>query len=201
MRFIVIKMLLTSTIIALVTLPSSVVANEVTTNITAASEDALEARSLVKAFGSDLKSVLISTMKTEGPIQALAVCNIEAGPIAQKHSALANWNIARTALKVRNTNNTPDAWELAVLTQFEKRKAAGENVATMEYSETISLGEKSVYRYMKPIPTAGACLACHGEVLSENVANKINILYPDDQATGFSVGDIRGAFSLQKISD
>ncbi len=201
MKLITIKMLLISTVTTLVTLPSLVVANEVTSNITAPSKDALEARSLVKAFSSDLKSVLTTAMKTEGPIKALEVCNTEAGPIANKHSALSNWTIARTSLKVRNTNNTPDKWESTVLAQFEQRKAAGEDVATMEYSAMVQSDDKTVYRYMKPIPTAGGCLVCHGENISGNIADKINALYPHDQATGFSVGDIRGAFSLQRINN
>jgi hypothetical protein len=114
---------------------------------------------------------------------------------------LSNWTIARTSLKVRNTNNTPDKWESTVLAQFEQRKAAGEDVATMEYSAMVQSDDKTVYRYMKPIPTAGGCLVCHGENISGNIADKINALYPHDQATGFSVGDIRGAFSLQRINN
>lgn len=169
--------------------------------VTPPMQQAEQARSLVNAFGRDLKSVLTTTMKTKGPIKALEVCHTEAGPIAQSHSALSNWHIARTSLKVRNASNTPDEWESAVLAQFEQRKAAGENVKTMEYSETVQVGDKTVYRYMKPIPTAGGCLACHGEVLSQQIATKVKSLYPHDQATGFTIGDIRGAFSLQKISE
>lgn len=160
------------------------------------SQNAQEARSLVKAFGSDLKHVLKTSMKSEGPIKALEVCNIQAGPIAEKNSTLSGWDIGRTSLKVRNENNAPDEWERNVLHQFEKRKAAGENLKTMEYSETVKEGEQSVYRYMKPIPTAGLCVKCHG--VDDEINKKVTMLYPNDQATGFNVGDIRGAFTLQK---
>ena len=163
------------------------------------SQDINEARSLVKAFGSDLKAVLKGSMKTDGPLKALEVCNIQAGPIADKKSALSDWDIARTSLKVRNQSNAPDEWELGVLQQFEKRKTSGEALKTMEYSEMVKDGDKLVYRYMKPIPTAGLCLTCHGANLSDEVTHKVKSLYPNDQATGFSVGDIRGAFTLQKI--
>jgi hypothetical protein len=98
MKSIAIKILITSTVMTLLNLPLFVSANEVATNKTTPSQDALEARSLVKAFGSDLKSVLTTAMKTEGPIKALEVCNTEAGAIANKHSALSNWTIARTSL-------------------------------------------------------------------------------------------------------
>jgi len=163
------------------------------------SQNEQEARALVKAFGSDLKYVLKASMKSEGPLKALEVCNLQAEPITKKNSSLSGWDIGRTSLKVRNASNTPDEWELNTLHQFEKRKAAGENLKTMEYSETVKEGDKSVYRYMKPIPTAGVCVKCHGVNLGDEVNEKIKLLYPNDQATGFTVGDIRGAFTLQKI--
>ncbi len=163
------------------------------------SQDILEARSLVKAFGSDLKHVLKTSMKSGGAIKALEQCNIQAGPIAVKNSSSSGWNIARTSLKVRNESNAPDEWESMTLRQFEQRKAAGEQLKTIEYSETVREGDKLVYRYMKPIPTAGLCVTCHGGDVSEEITTKVKSLYPNDQATGFKVGDIRGAFTLQKI--
>ena len=54
---------------------------------------------------------------------------------------------------------------------------------------------------MKPIPTVGLCVTCHGGDVSEKITQRINFLYPNDLATGFSVGDIRGAFTLQKIKN
>ncbi|WP_220465117.1 DUF3365 domain-containing protein [Colwellia sp. MB02u-9] len=191
MKLISINLLLTS---VLVMSPLLVNADE-----TLPMQDIQQARSLVKAFGSDLKSVLITTMKTAGPIKALEVCNTQAGAIAEKNSALSAWNIARTSLKVRNTSNAPDVWEATILRQFEIRKAAGEDINTMEHSEVVQVGEKTVLRYMKAIPTGGLCLACHGSKLADDVSNKVNALYPNDQATGFKLGDIRGAFTLQKI--
>lgn len=161
-------------------------------------QDINEARSLIKAFGSDLKSVLKGAMKTEGPIKALEVCNIQAGPIADKNSALSDWTIARTSLKVRNESNAPDEWESRVLEQFEKRKISGEALKTMDYSEVVKDGDKLLYRYMKPIPTAGLCLTCHGANISGDITHKVKSLYPNDQAVNFIVGDIRGAFTLKR---
>lgn len=160
-----------------------------------------EARTLIKAFGSDLKHVLKTSMKSQGPIKALEVCNSKAGPIAKENSSLSAWSIGRTSLKVRNENNIPDEWEFKVLRQFEQRKAAGEDIKSIEYAETMKVGDKTIYRYMKPIPTVGLCVTCHGGDVSEKITQRINFLYPNDLATGFSVGDIRGAFTLQKIKN
>jgi hypothetical protein len=164
-----------------------------------ADQDLQEARSLVKAFGSDLKAALKPAMKSGGPVNAINVCHLQAGPIAETISARSDWQVNRTSLKVRNANNTPDKWELKTLLQFEQRKAAGEDLKTMEYSELITQEGQSISRYMKAIPTAGLCLKCHGSQLDDAVTVKLKALYPYDQAVGFNAGDLRGAFSLQKI--
>lgn len=163
------------------------------------SQDIAQARALVKAFGGDLKHALMTAMKSDGPIKALTVCHVEAAPIADKNSALSSWNIARTGMKVRNGENAPDEWEATVLRQFEQRKAAGEDLKTMEYTAVTQEGEQTVYRYMKPIATGGLCLTCHGAQVDKAVTEKVRTLYPNDQATGFTLGDIRGAFTLKKI--
>lgn len=188
MRF---KVLLVSTLSILPLLANT---SEIVT-----SPETLEARSLVKAFGNNLKHVLKTSMKSGDPIKALEQCNMQAGPIAQEIALSSGWGIGRTSLKVRNENNLPDNWEMTTLRQFENRKAAGENLKTMEYAETVKAGDKLVYRYMKAIPTAGLCITCHGGNISQDITQKVKSLYPNDQATGFMVGDIRGAFSLQKI--
>ena len=54
---------------------------------------------------------------------------------------------------------------------------------------------------MKAIPTAPLCLQCHGEAIAPPVAEKITKLYPEDKATGFREGDIRGAFVVTKLLD
>jgi hypothetical protein len=47
---------------------------------------------------------------------------------------------------------------------------------------------------MKAIPAAKICLTCHGTNLDPALAAEIDSLYPGDKATGYSEGDLRGAF-------
>ena len=157
-----------------------------------------EARQLVKQFASELKGRLVAGMKAGGPVNAIGFCNIEAPGIASKISSNSGWRVARTSLKLRNPGNQPDAWEKKVLEQFEAERLAGEDPTTLEHSETVTQNGKSTYRYMKAIPTGELCLACHGSHLAEGTSNKLAELYPEDRATGFSVGELRGAFSLEK---
>lgn len=158
-----------------------------------------ETRGAIKALGAELKATLKTTMKSEGPIKAISVCNVQAPKLAQKVSNEKGMEVGRTSLKTRNELNAPDPWELSVLEQFEHRKAEGEAVKKIEYSEIMQHNGNKVFRYMKAIPTDDVCLMCHGKQIAENLSAELKKLYPNDQATGFSKGDIRGAFTVVKI--
>ena len=51
--------------------------------------------------------------------------------------------------------------------------------------------------YVEPIVMQPMCLTCHGESLAPEIAARISEVYPDDQATGFKVGDFRGVFWVE----
>ncbi len=155
-----------------------------------------KSRAAIKALGGELKSTLQASMKASGPVDSVAMCQIQAPEIANKVSQSKGMVVARTSLKYRNQKNKPDAWETSVLEQFEQRKAKGEAVKTMEFSELTEHDGQKVFRYMKAIPTGDVCLKCHGSNVQQPIASKIKSLYPNDMATGFKKGDIRGAFSV-----
>jgi len=155
-----------------------------------------KSKAAVKEFMGQLKGELQSAMKSGGPIKAVDVCKEKAPAIAQNLSKKYGWEIARTSLKTRNSNNTPDAWESKVLHSFEKRKLDGEKVKPMAYFETVSENGVKSFRFMKAIPTGKACLSCHGENIEPALTAKLDSSYPDDKARGFKLGDIRGAFSI-----
>jgi hypothetical protein len=161
--------------------------------------DAAEAKGIVKDFFTELKGELQAAVKAGGPVSAISVCQDRAPEIAAGLSEETGWEVGRTSLKTRNAAlNAPDAWERQVLNRFEERKAAGEDVETMTFAEEVEEGGAKRYRFMKAIPTGEICLACHGEHISPEVAAAIDESYPNDQAKGFKLGDIRGAFTLSK---
>lgn len=51
--------------------------------------------------------------------------------------------------------------------------------------------------YVEPITVAPLCTTCHGESISPGISNAIAERYPDDEATGFTVGDLRGVFWVE----
>ena len=154
------------------------------------------ARAAAMDFGGALLAKLQEAMAAGGAVNALGVCNMAAPAIAAEKSAARNMSIRRTSLRLRQPKNAPDAWELAQLQRFEERKAAGENPTAIEAGEYVELNGKKVFRYMKAIPTGPVCLNCHGGALTPEVSAKLKELYPDDKATGFKIGDLRGAFTV-----
>ena len=151
-----------------------------------------ESRAVIKEFAGQLVGRLKKAMQEGGPEKAIHVCHIAAPEIASNLSDKYNWSIGRTSLKTRNPNNNPDAWEQTVLEQFEQRKQDGADITTLDYYENTQEG----FRYMKAIPTQGLCLTCHGETITDPIQKKLAELYPEDKATGFKTGDIRGAFTI-----
>ena len=143
-----------------------------------------------------LKGELQSSMKADGPINTVSMCKDKAPAIAKDLSDKYGWKIARTSLKTRNPENSPDTWETRVLHEFEKRKQSGEDIKPMAYFENVNENGVTSFRFMKAIPTGKPCLQCHGDDISASLSEKIKSSYPDDEATGFKLGDIRGAFTI-----
>ncbi len=155
-----------------------------------------ESRVVVGDFMVLLKKELKGAMKEGGPTNAIKVCKNKAPEIAANMSEKNGWRVARTSLKLRNPQNEPDAWELNVMNEFEKRKAAGEPIKKLEFSEIVTTDGKKQFRYMKAIPTGKVCLKCHGSMIDPDVEAALKQSYPRDKARGFKEGDIRGAFTI-----
>ncbi|MEZ5535526.1 MAG: DUF3365 domain-containing protein [Thiolinea sp.] len=158
-----------------------------------------EAKAAVQALGGTLKGELQQAMKSGGPVNALSVCNTKAPEIASAVSAEKNLQVSRVSLKNRNPDmGKPNAWQIRVLEDFENRKAAGESPMTLAYSEIVDNGGQQEFRFMKAIPTDKLCLVCHGTDISPAIQAKLTELYPQDKATGYKEGDLRGAFVVVK---
>ncbi|RMF14642.1 MAG: DUF3365 domain-containing protein [Candidatus Dadabacteria bacterium] len=166
-----------------------------------ADEFTAAARSAVAALGSELKAALGGAIKEGGPVHAIKVCNMHAPEIAARVSAQTGLTVGRTALRVRNPANAPTDWQREVLQSFEQRLRRGEAPATIEWQTTVTTPAGVEHRYMKPIMTGALCLTCHGATLAPEVAAAIRERYPQDQATGFGVGDLRGAFVVTARGD
>lgn len=159
------------------------------------------AREVVDAFIKGLGNALINEMTKGGPSGAIGVCTEIAPEIASKLSKEHGWRVTRVGTRVRNPMiGMPDAWEQRVLAQFSERANKGESFKEMSYAEAVSEPGGTYFRYMKAIGVKGVCLTCHGpkERIPESVQVELQNHYPSDQATGYEVGDLRGAISIKQ---
>ena len=157
---------------------------------------AQKSKGAIKEFMGQLQGELKAGMKAGGPVNAISVCQDKAPSIAKNLSDKYGWTIARTSLKIRNPANAPDTWETKILNDFEARKAKGEAAKPMAHFEVVETDGKKAFRFMKAIPTGGVCLKCHGANIAPAIKAKLQKAYPDDKATGYKLGDVRGAFTI-----
>lgn len=133
-----------------------------------------------------LSGRLMEVMKSDGPAAAIEVCSKEASQFATSVSEEQGVKIGRTALKLRNSKNVPPAW-------------AGD-LATKDAVDPqfVSIDEQTVGALL-PIKLQQKCLTCHGEQdsLAPEVREQLAAHYPDDEATGFKEGDLRGWFWVE----
>lgn len=157
-----------------------------------------EAISIIKQFGGTLKPTLQKALQEDGPLHAIEVCAKEAPLLAKQLSEKTGWSVKRVSLKARNHNNaTPDAWERGILQTFDQQQAAGEKMWAM----TASKVEDGQFRFMKAQAVKPVCLLCHGADVDSDIKAALKKHYPQDQAFDYSLGQIRGAFSLSKSLD
>jgi len=154
-----------------------------------------EAIGIVKKFGGSLKPELKQAIQSGGPAHAISVCAEKAPAIAQSLSNETGWIVKRVSLKARNSQSAiPDAWEKKVLQQFDERQANGESASQMAYSEVVD----GQFRFMKAQGVEAVCMNCHAAEIKPEVEAALGENYPDDKARGYTMGQIRGAFSLTR---
>lgn len=162
-------------------------------------EQLAAAKGAIKTLAETLKSELQTAMQSGGPAAAIEVCNTRAMELTQQIGHEKHMQLARVSLKNRNPANASNHWQTQVLQDFEHQLAQGRDINTLTWSETVDMGGSREFRFMKAIPTGGVCLACHGTQLSPEISQILADLYPDDLATGFNQGDIRGAFVVTQV--
>jgi hypothetical protein len=158
------------------------------------------AQEVVQQFQRELGGRLKQALKNDGPAAGIRVCAEAAPQIAARLSRDKGWRITRVSSQVRNPLlGTADAWEQQVLSGFRDRHAQGAAYAGMHEAEVVSGPQGRYFRYMQAIPTQGVCLTCHAErsELAAPVREALAEQYPHDRATGYQVGELRGAFSVK----
>lgn len=138
--------------------------------------------SLAAQFKRELQDALRAGL-AQGPAEAVAACRLRAPEIAAS-LARNGVRVGRASHRLRNPSNAPPEWVRPILDAYVA------NPSDLEPRTTALPNGQS--GYVEPIITQSLCLACHGRVLAPEVAAKIADLYPEDEAVGFEIGDVRG---------
>ena len=142
---------------------------------------------LLGPFKKELQQALRDGL-AQGTAEAITVCSVQAPDIA---AALSRDGVSmgRTSHRLRNPGNAAPEWVSPILEDY--LDSEGDRGPLSVALPDDRLG------YVEPILLQPLCLTCHGETLAPDVASRINELYPEDRATGFNVGDLRGVFWVE----
>jgi len=111
--------------------------------------------------------------------------------IAEDFSADKQLSLRQVTRRYRNPANRPDAYEESVLSRMEEDP---DQWTDRDWFEKVVDGEHATMRYLRPLFATEACLTCHGD--ASRVPAFVREAYPDDLATGYRIGDLRGAISV-----
>lgn len=147
------------------------------------------------AFQVALQTELKTALKNGGPIAAASVCKEAAPAIAHAQSEASGAEVVRVALHNRNPAATVSDDMRPHYDALAKAPIVGGRPATRIWRSRGADGDR--VNFMRAIPMQEQpCALCHGKDVAPDVANQIRALYPDDLATGFAPGDMRGAIVI-----
>ena len=150
---------------------------------------------IVKASQSTLQAALLGAIENEGLVGAVEYCNANAYEIVKTLEDSLNVKIKRVSQKPRNPLDEPDSVEGMILEAY-----AYDFSPTNAVNQILEFDEKTLI-FTQPIAIAnGLCLNCHGtpgEQVNDEVLAVIQSRYPDDKALGYSLGELRGMWSVK----
>ncbi len=153
-------------------------------NVQAQESQLTRGAELLKPFKRELQQALRVGL-ARGPVEAISACRVQAPRIAQARSQ-GGILLGRTSHRLRSPANAAPEWVSPILEAYVSSPSD-------RSPRTVPLPEGRA-GYVEPILTQPLCLVCHGETLAPEVAERITELYPQDEAVGFQVGDLRGVF-------
>jgi len=150
----------------------------------------------VSEFSGELIGSLKAAIESGGVAAAIGVCSDQAPEIASRLSRRSGAGVSRISVRFRNPLGAPQAWQNEVLRGFAASMPTSAATDGSSLPESFELDGVGGARYMKAIAIGPLCLSCHGDFLSESVAEQLSANYPHDRATGYRLGELRGAFSV-----
>lgn len=160
-----------------------------------ARDPAAEGPKIIAEAFAKLSGALAEAIGKSGPAGALSVCSEKAPQIARDVATAHGVTLRRATHKPRNPKNAADEVEKTALEAFLASLAKKEPPKPQ-----IITNADGSRAFLAPIVLGNPlCLQCHGtpekDIAPETLA-AIQKLYPEDKATGFQLGDLRGLWRI-----
>jgi hypothetical protein len=163
-----------------------------------ASDDAAllqKGRDVAAAGFAVLSQNLMAAMTKGGVPEALKFCHANALPLTEGVSKTHDATVQRVSLKARNPGNRATGRDAVILNEFSRILESGQPA-----TPRIERDAQGRAVFFAPILIAmDTCLKCHGEP-GKDIADAdlalIRSLYPEDAATGFKTGQLRGMWKI-----
>lgn len=160
-------------------------------------KELLEARKISNDLMETVRGLLMQEIQKGGFASAVRVCSELAQEMTNRFSTQTGHDLRRVSLRYRNPKNVPDLYEARILQELDRLNR--EKRLPEEYVEVVEEGGVKFLRYLRPLTVGPLCITCHGpkENIPAEVQSILKEKYPEDRATGFLVGDLRGAISVK----
>lgn len=157
-----------------------------------------EARGVAKELTAELRRLLSEELAKGGFAGAVRVCAEQAQTATGAFNSATGASARRVSLRYRNGLNQPDPFEERLLREWQSLPAGKEIPAESSTVQTDAQGRRHL-RYLQPIRAQAMCLSCHGDPagIPAEVKQILASRYPQDLATGYKAGDLRGAVSVR----
>ena len=152
------------------------------------------AKEAASAAFQKLSGELGTAIAAGGPVAAIEVCSQKAGGLLENEAAARNVGLVRISDRPRNPAHAAGPDDLAAMETF---RAALESGAQPEPA-FLARSDGSAIVHLPILVHLPLCLQCHGgpSDIAAGTREALARLYPEDRATGYKLGDLRGAWRV-----
>jgi len=154
-----------------------------------------EGREVIRATFQELSSSLQKAIEEGGVEHALKFCSVRAVPITDSLATHYGIRIRRASHRPRNPDNRADSLEMVSIENYLTRIRNDEELKPFVYDKPDGAVIHAPIRI-----TGELCLNCHGRPGTDIAASDLEVIrriYPEDEATGFTAGELRGIWSVR----
>lgn len=141
-----------------------------------------------------LRTALTSSIQEAGIAATIPFCQMNASPLLDQIRKTYQARIDRVTDKPRNREHKVNENEAGLMRDFKRQIIAGTNLEPV-----LQSGADNIITYYSPIRIQPLCLSCHGLIGSDvaaETARALKNLYPEDQAIGYELDDLRGMWRI-----